>query len=73
MAIKYKIDILARLKSTGFSTYKLRKNKIMGESTIQKMRTGALLSWAELNKVCKLLNCQPGDLLEYKPDESDSK
>lgn len=23
-----------------------------------------------LNKICKELNCQPGDLLEYRPDEN---
>ena len=69
MAIKYKIDILTLLKSKGYTTYKLRKKKILGESTLQKMRTKTLLSWAELNTVCKLLDCQPGDILEYVPDE----
>lgn len=68
MAIKYKIDILALLKSKGYTTYKLRKEKILGESTLQKMRTNTLLSWAELNTVCSLLEYQPGDILEYVPD-----
>ena len=22
-----------------------------------------------LNKICKALDCQPGDILEYRPDE----
>lgn len=68
MAIKYKTNILELLKSKGYSTYKLRKEKILGESTLQKMRTDTLLSWAELNTVCNLLGCQPGDLIEYAPD-----
>lgn len=72
MAIKYKIDILALLKSKGYTTYKLRKEKILGESTLQKMRTNTLLSWAELNTVCKLLEYQPGDILEYIPDETET-
>lgn len=71
MAIKYKIDILALLKSKGYTTYKLRKEKILGESTLQKMRTNTLLSWAELNTVCSLLEYQPGDILEYIPDTPD--
>ncbi len=71
MAIKYKIDILALLKSKGYTTYKLRKEKILGESTLQKMRTNTLLSWAELNTVCSLLEYQPGDILEYVPDTPD--
>lgn len=70
MAIKYKIDILSTLKSNGYSTYKLRKEKLLAESTIQKMRESTLLSWSELNTVCYLLNVQPGDLMEYVPDEN---
>lgn len=71
MAITYKINVLEKLKEKGFSTYQLRKQKILGESTIQKMRTGALLSWAELNTVCSILNCQPGDIVEYIPDKGE--
>ena len=26
-----------------------------------------------LNKICKALNCQPGDLMEYRPDEDPQK
>lgn len=69
MAIKYKTNVLALLKNNGYTTYKLRKEKILGESTLQKMRTNILLSWAELNTVCTLLNCQPGDIVEFIPDE----
>jgi Predicted transcriptional regulator len=69
MAIKYKTNVLALLKNNGYTTYKLRKEKILGESTLQKMRTNILLSWAELNTVCTLLNVQPGDILEFVPDD----
>ena len=37
MAIIYKIDILEELNNIGYSTYKIRKEKILGESTIQKL------------------------------------
>ena len=69
MAIKYKTNVLALLKNNGYTTYKLRKEKILGESTLQKMRTNIVLSWAELNTVCTLLNVQPGDILEFVPDD----
>ena len=45
MNIRYKIDILARLKEYGYSTYKLRKERVMGEATIQLLREGKLVSW----------------------------
>ncbi len=66
--LKYKIDILEELKLNGYTTYRLRKEKIIGEAQIQKIRTGELASKETLNTICKLLNCQPGDILEYIPD-----
>ena len=65
--IKYKIDVLRALKNAGFTTYRLRKDKILGEATIQKLRNFELVSWENINTICKLLNCQPGDMMEYVP------
>ncbi len=65
MPIKYKLDILAELKKAGYSSYRLRKEKIIGERTIQKIRNGEIVTAEILAIICKLLQCQPGDLLEY--------
>lgn len=69
MAIVYKTDILNALKAKGHSTYSLRTKKILGEATIQKIRKKELVSWKNMSTLCKLLDCQPGDLLEYIKDE----
>lgn len=69
MPIKYKIDVLAALKSAGYSTYRLRKEKILAESTMQQFRAGEIVSTENLSRICELLNCQPGDILEYVPGE----
>ena len=37
----------------------------MGEAMLQKIRSGQMVSWATLEAICGLLDCQPGDLLEY--------
>ena len=66
--IKYKIDIIQALKNKGYSTYKIRKEKIFNESQLQQMRENKILAQDALNKVCTLLDCQPGDILEYIPD-----
>ena len=65
MSIKYKIDVLAELKAAGYSTYKLRKEKILGERTIQLLREGKLIALESIDILCKLLKCQPGDIIEY--------
>lgn len=68
--IKYKFNILEALKNKGYSSYKLRKDKIMGESTIQKYRNDeCIIASDNLNLLCALLNCQPGDILEFVPDD----
>lgn len=69
MAIVYKIEILPALKKAGYNTGRIRKEKIMGESVLQKFREHKGLNFTDLNNICKLLNCQPGDLIEYVPDE----
>lgn len=68
MPIRYKIDVLQALKEKGYSTYKLRREKILSESTIQAFRTGDLVSYENIAKLCRLLDCQPGEILEYVED-----
>ncbi len=68
MAIKYRIDVMAALKDAGYSSYKIRKEKILGEATLQKIRNGEIIYCDGLEKLCKLLNCQPGDIIEYTND-----
>jgi len=69
MPIIYKKEIVSALKDAGYSTYKLRQEKLFGERTIQKFRDGEIVNAENLALLCKLLKCQPGDLLEYVPNE----
>ena len=70
MSIRYKINVLAELRAIGYSTYRLRKEKIFGERTMQKFRKGEIVNAENLSVICELLNCQPGDIMEYV-DEDD--
>lgn len=71
MPLIYKIDVLQALKDKNYNTNKLRKEKLLAESTIQKLRDNNPISWANITQICKLLNCQPGDILEYVEDEAE--
>lgn len=68
MPLKYKINVLAALKENGYNTNRLRKEKLLGESTIQQLRNGELVSWNNIDRICSMLKCQPGDLVEYTHD-----
>ena len=65
MALEYKIDVLDALKTAGYSTDKLRMRKLLSESVIQHLRKREPISWVTLERLCSLLNVQPGNLLEY--------
>ena len=64
MPLKFKIDVLASLKEKGYTTYRIRQEKILSESTVQKLRAGLGVSWDNLETICELLECQPGELIE---------
>ena len=64
MAIVYKTDILTALKEKGYNTNRLRKEKLLAESTIQQLRENKLVSWTNIDRICRLLDCQVGDILE---------
>lgn len=65
MPIRYKGDIMAELRKKGYSSTTLRKERIFGEKTMQDFRTNAEIPYKTINKLCKLLDCQPGDIMEY--------
>lgn len=71
--IRYKIDIMKELKNHGYTSYKLRKDKIFGEATMTKFRNREYINFENLNILCALLNCQPGDIIEYVPDDAEDK
>ena len=65
MPLQYKIDVIAALKEKGYSSYRIRQEKLLSESTIQKLRAGKGGSWENLETLCSLLECQPADLIEF--------
>ncbi len=69
MALRYKINVLDALKEKGYSSYTLRKEKLLSESTIQKLRLGEGVAWDNLDTLCRLLDCDISELLEYQKDE----
>ena len=63
---------MEELKNNGYTSYKLRKDKIFGEATMTKFRKQEYINFDNLNMLCELLNCQPGDIIEYIPPEPDA-
>ncbi len=69
MPLQFKIDVVAALKEKGYTSYKIRNEKILSESTLQKLRAGKGISWDNLETLCKYLDCDISDILEYQKEE----
>ena len=69
MALRYKIDIMAELKKNGYTSTRIREEKLIGQSYLQQIRHNELVSWKTIDTLCRLLNCQVGDLVEYVAEE----
>ena len=70
--LKYKINVVEELVKHGYSTTKIRREKILGEATLTKIRAGdTSISTTSLGLICTMLRCQPGDVMEniITPDE----
>lgn len=69
MPMKYKIDVVSSLKEKGYYPQRIRKEKILSESTMTKLRQNQPVSWENIETICRLLECQPGDILEYVQED----
>ena len=71
MAIVY-TKLLALLKEKGYTTYRIRKESLIGSATYQAITnpySGKGLDHHSIDKLCRILECQPSDMIEYVKDE----
>ncbi len=59
------------LKKNGINSYTLKKTNVMGQGTYTKLHRNQCVTTDTIATLCKLLDCQPGDLMEYIPDEEE--
>lgn len=69
MSITYS-KLFSLLKSKGYSsTYWLRQNGVH-PATVNKLKRNERVNTDTINLLCRLLDCQPGDIMEYVEDEA---
>ncbi len=66
--IRYKTNIVELLKYNGYSYNKLRNENLISGRVLTALNRNEYISFSNLDKICALLQCQPGDILEYTPD-----
>ena len=72
--IRFKIDVLEELKKAGYNTTRIRKEKIISEGTLQRLRNnnGEPVTTATIDTICKILKKQPAQILEYIPENQEN-
>lgn len=63
--------LLELMKEKELTTYKIRQNKIISERTLQHIRKNEPITTSSVAALCEALDCQPGDIMEYIPDENE--
>lgn len=73
MPIKYD-KLLTLLAEKGYTSYRIRKENIIGQGTLTAIKNGTGgLDHRSIAKLCHILKCQPGDLMEYVEDQPDQE
>ena len=71
MSIIINIDVMLAKRKMSVTELAGQVGITMANISILKNGKAKAVKLDTLNKICRALACQPGDLLEYKPDEED--
>lgn len=64
-----KIPIIPALTAAGYTPARIRREHLIGQNDLTRLRRGHIPSHGLLDTLCCLLDCQPGDLICYIPDD----
>jgi len=63
------LNIMQNLAAKGWTSYRLRNEKVLPESVLTRLRQGRPVTTETIDKLCELLECQPGEILKWEPGE----
>lgn len=71
MAIIINIDVMLAKRKMSVTELSERVGITMANISVLKNGKAKAIKISTLNSICKALDCQPGDILEYTEDEAD--
>lgn len=73
MAIIVRLDVMLALRK--LKSKELAAHIGITEANLSLLKSGKVkgVRFETLERICEFLQCQPGDLLEYQPEESEQK
>lgn len=70
MAIIINLDVMMAMRKKGLTELAGEIDITLANLSILKNNKAKAIRLSTLNEICKALNCQPGDLLQYVEDEN---
>ncbi len=67
--IRVNVDVMMAMRKIGAGELADKIDITPANLSILKNNKAKAIRFSTLNAICKELNCQPGDILEYVPDE----
>lgn len=71
MAIIVNLDVMMARRKMSLGELSQRVDVTMANLSILKNNKAKAVRFSTLEAICKALDCQPGDILEYVPDGAD--
>lgn len=71
MAIIVNLDVMMARRKMSLMELSQRVDVTMANLSILKNNKARAVRFSTLAAICKALDCQPGDILEFVPDEED--
>ena len=68
MSIVINLDVMMAKRKIGLTELSKEVDITMANLSILKNNKAKAVRFSTLNAICKALNCQPGDILEYVED-----
>ena len=69
MAIIVNLDVMMAKRKMSLGELSQRVDVTMANLSILKNNKAKAVRFSTLEAICKALDCQPGDILEFVPDE----
>ena len=66
MPLVYKTDVQKALNDAGYNSTRIYKERQLSQDTMQRLRTGKMIGMQALERICELLDEQPGEIIGYE-------
>ncbi|MFU2421811.1 MAG: helix-turn-helix domain-containing protein [Bacteroides sp.] len=71
MAIKINLDVVMAQRKTGLTELAEQVDLTLANLSILKNNKAKAIRFSTLEAICKALDCQPGDILEYVEEKEE--